>query len=114
MITGFAAGKPAVTKDGTTAYYIRYNTPHTIYKLEQRNLWLPRVVAEDLPNCPGNIQCAAFGPDEEWLYFRDSSGNFGRVNLQDTEVVEILNNNCGSTINNTDNHLVWHPQMNCF
>lgn len=114
LITGFAAGKPAVTKDGTTAYYIRYNTPHTIYKLEQRNLWLPRVVAEDLPNCPGNIQCAAFGPDEEWLYFRDSSGNFGRVNLQDTEVVEILNNNCGSTINNTDNHLVWHPQMNCF
>lgn len=114
LVTGFCTGKPAVTQDRKTAYYIRYNTPHTIYKLSQENLWLPRVVADDIPNCGGNIQCAAFGPNEEWLYFRDSNGKFGRINLENTEIVEILNENCGSTINGTDNHLVWHPQMNCF
>lgn len=114
LATGISVGKPAVTKDRKTAYYIRYASPHTVYQLSQENLWLPRVIAEDIPNFYGNIQCAAFGPDEEWLYFRDNTGKFGRINIENTSIVEILNENCGSTINATDNHIVWHPQMNCF
>lgn len=114
LVTGIQAGKPAITKDGKTAYFIRYGTPHTVYKLEQDNLWLPRTLAEDIPGFDGAIQCACFGPDEEWLYFRDNAGKFGRINLEDPGIVELLNPNCGSTINATDNHLVWHPQMNCF
>lgn len=114
LVAGVQAGKPAITKDRKTAYFIRYGTPHTIYSIGQDNLWIPRVLVQDIPGFSGVIQCACFGPDEDWLYFRDNTGKFGRIKLDNPETVEVLNENCGSTINGTDNHLVWHPQMNCF
>lgn len=114
LMEGSQYGKPAVTKDRKTAYFIGYGSPHTIYKFEQDNLWQPRRVVSSIPGFDGIIQCAAFGPNEEWLYFRDNTGKFGRLNLEDPGIVEVLNEHCGDTPNATDSHLIWHPQMECF
>lgn len=114
LYSGSPVGKPAITKDGKTAYYITHKSPHLVYKLEQDNLWIPRLLVKDIVGFNGLIQCAAFGPNEDWLYFRDTEGKFGRLNISNPEQVELLNANCGSTIYGTDNHLIWHPQMNCF
>lgn len=113
LITGFSTGKPAVTKDGKTAFAIGYGHPHIIYRFDQRNLWAPRKLGE-LQSFFGNIQSCCLTPDEEWLYFRDNQAKFGRINIADPNRVELLNDQCGETPNGTDNHLLYHPQDDCF
>ncbi|MGQ1947537.1 IPT/TIG domain-containing protein [Geofilum sp. OHC36d9] len=114
LVNGFSTGSPAVTKDKKTAFCIGYDAPHIVYRFDQSRLWIPKRVTSEIPGFFGRIQSACLGPNEEWLYFRDSEAKFGRMNISDPGLVEILNTDCGSTVNGTDNHLLYHPLYNCF
>lgn len=94
--TGIKFGAPCATKDRKTAYTIQYDTPHAIYSLSQDNAWQMKKLLRKLDDkVKGKVGDCALSDDERFLYFCDTYGMFGRVDLETYEV-EILNEKIGN------------------
>lgn len=117
--TGFGAGQPAMTKDRTKIYAIQYTSPHKIVMYEKDNLWTPEILSSGIYRSDGTvvagtIAAAALDDTEQWLYFRDRNGVFGRVEIAHPANVEILNESAGGVGSSDYNYLVYSPVDDCF
>lgn len=117
--TGFGAGQPATSEDRNTIYAIEAGSPHKVMKYRRENLWQPEIIASGLyrPNgtvVAGGIYAAALDKNEEWLYFRDRNGVFGKMEISNPLNVQILNETCGPAGNTDYNYLVYSPVDDCF
>lgn len=117
--TGFGAGQPAMTKDRTKIYAIQYTAPHKIMMYERDNLWSPEILSSGIYRSDGTvvagtITAAALDDTEQWLYFRDRNGVFGRVEIAHPGNVQILNPVAGGIGSSDYNYLVYSPVDDCF
>jgi hypothetical protein len=77
-------------------------------------LWQPQTLASSIPQASSVIYSCALDDSEEWLYFRDKAGTFGRLELANPSNVEVLNPNVG-TVGSTDySYLAYSPVDDCF
>jgi hypothetical protein len=117
--TGFGAGQPAMNSQRTIVYAIELTAPHKIIRYKKENLWAPEYLSAGIyrPNgtvVAGTIVSAALDNTEEWLYFRDKNGVFGRVEIANPVNVQILNETCGPAGSTDYNYLVYSPVDDCF
>lgn len=89
--TGFYTCQPVVSTDYKTVYAIGKNSPHKVYAYKEANLWEPELLISSISNFSGSIYSVALDKDERWLYFFDSSGKFGRLEIANPNNVEVLN-----------------------
>lgn len=121
--TGFGAGQPAMTKKRDILYAIEYTSPHKVVRYKKESLWQPEILTSQIarPNggavVAGTIVSAALDDTEEWLYFRDRNGVFGRLEIANPSNVEILNETAslpGSNATTDYNYLIYSPVDDCF
>ena len=86
----FQAGKPAVSKDKARVYAAGQNSPHVIYMYTKESGWSPSRIGQLGTDVTGIVRALAFDETEEWLYFCDATGKFGRYNIK-TQERQILN-----------------------
>jgi sugar lactone lactonase YvrE len=108
---GFRGGKPAVSKDKTRVYAVMQLAPHTIYMYTKASGWAPTRIGQ-LGNTYGNVRGLALDKDEEYLYFCDAVGVFGRYHIA-TQQVETLNASTGAAEAN-GNYLIYNPRDDYF
>lgn len=118
LMSGYGMCHPAVTKDRTKAYSIEYTKPHTVFVFDQSNAWagkrlLASLIDKDGNAITGDIYSCALDDEEKFLYFRDHSGKFGRIEIAHPANVEILNANCGTADKNIS-YLAWSTMDQCF
>lgn len=113
LLTNFFTAMPAVTKDRTKVFFVGKQRPHKIYLLDQENLWEPELFVSSIPGFNGDIWSAAFDDSEEWLYFFDSTGKFGRLEMNNPSNVEVLAENIPRG-NGTHNCLAYSSYHDCF
>lgn len=114
LLTGLEVGQPAVTSDRSKAYLIGFKPPHPLMSLDKNNLWLPRKISDGIPFSTGLLQSSALDANGEWLYFLDSHGYFGKIELANpSNVVNIRKFEAGEVDLVESQHLAYHPQMNC-
>ncbi len=89
--TGFYGGNPARTADRSKIYSIQYTNPHKVYEYDEANLWEPQLLVSSISEFTGTIWSSALDSEEKWLYFFDSSGKFGRLEIANPSNVEVLN-----------------------
>lgn len=94
--TGFDGTHPALNAAKTKMYSIGKNAPHKVYVYEKSNLWQPQILSAQIPAAAGFIFAAALDDTEQWLYFRDKNGVFGRLEIAKPTNVEVLNPTCGN------------------
>lgn len=117
--TGFAAGQPAMNRARTTLYAISYTSPHKVVRYKKENLWAPEILAAGIYRpggavVAGTIMSAALDSTENWLYFRDRNGVFGRLEIDNPINVQILNETCGAVGSTDYNYLAYSRVDNCF
>ncbi|RXK87104.1 IPT/TIG domain-containing protein [Filimonas effusa] len=117
--TGFAAGQPAINAARTKVYAIQYGVPHKVICYKKENLWAPEVLTAGIarPNgvtVAGVIVSAALDNTEQWLYFRDKAGVFGRLEIDNPGNVQILNETCGPVGSADYNYLAYSRVDDCF
>ncbi|MFT4202642.1 MAG: IPT/TIG domain-containing protein [Chitinophagaceae bacterium] len=117
--TGFGAAQPAITKDRNTLYAIEAYSPHRVVRYTREGLWQPEIMSSGLYRSNGNVVAgaifaAALDDSEEWLYFRDRYGVFGRMEIANPTNVEILNESCGPSASSDYNYLIYSPVDDCF
>lgn len=96
LLTGIKLGAPCATKDRNTAYAIQYDAPHAVYTLSRENAWQPKKIVRKLDDkIKGKVGDCALSDDERSLYFCDTNGVFGKIDLTTYEV-EILNDKIGN------------------
>lgn len=117
--TGFAAGQPALNKARTVAYAIQSTSPHKVIRYRKENLWAPEILTAGIYRKTGTVVAgvivsAALDATEKWLYFRDKSGVFGRLEIDNPLNVEILNETCGAVGTADYNYLAYSAVEDCF
>ena len=108
LLTNTWCAKPAVTKDRKTFYMCTKASPHAVYEFKQENGWVPKRLTKNIAGFSGEIYSMALDDTEEWLYVRDGKRVFGRMNIADPSIVEILNEECGEGSSETS-YLIWNP-----
>jgi DNA-binding beta-propeller fold protein YncE len=88
--TNFYTGMPAVSADRRQVYFVGKSSPHKIYLLDYSSLWEPELFVSSIADFNGDIWSAAFDETGEWLYFFDSTGKFGRLEMSHPSNVEVL------------------------
>lgn len=112
--TGFDGTQPALNAAGTKLYSIGKALPHKVYFYERSSLWQPQILAAQIPGSTGFITSVALDNTEEWLYFRDKDGKFGRLEIANPTNVQILNAACGNVGNSDYSYLVYNKVDDCF
>lgn len=117
--TGFAAGQPAVNKARTRVYAIQYTVPHKVICYKKENLWAPEILTAGISRTngvavAGVIVSAALDETEQWIYFRDKAGVFGRLEIENPGNVQILNETCGPSGSADYNYLAYSGVDDCF
>ncbi len=112
--TGFDGTQPALNAAGTKLYSIGRATPHKVYFYEKSSLWQPQILAAQIPSSTGLIFAAALDNTEEWLYFRDKNGIFGRLEIANPTNIQILNSACGNVGNTDYCYMVYSKTDDCF
>jgi DNA-binding beta-propeller fold protein YncE len=113
LMTGFSASTPAVTADRRRVYFIGKASPHRVYYFEESGLWEPQLLVSAIPGFSGNIWSVALDKDQEWLYFFDAAGQFGRLEIASPANVEVLATNLPRG-NGTHNNLAYSAYDDCF
>ena len=112
--TGFDGTHPAINAARTKVYSIGKNAPHKVYFYEKNSLWQPQILAAQIPGSTGFIFAAALDDTEEWLYFRDKNGIFGRLEIASPTNVQILNPTCGNVGNTDYCYMIYSKVDDCF
>ncbi|MEI6946465.1 IPT/TIG domain-containing protein [Paraflavisolibacter sp. H34] len=117
--TGFGAGQPAMNQQRNRLYAIEYTAPHKVIQYKKENLWAPEVLSSGIYRTngtavAGTIVAAALDDTEQWLYFRDRNGVFGRLELANPSNVQVLNETCGPVGAADYNYMVYSPVDDCF
>ncbi len=113
--TGFYGGQPAISQDRQTLYSIGYSAgEHKVYKYTYENLWEPEIVVSGISESTTSIFSCALDDTEEWLYFRDVAGQFGRLEIANPSNVEILNTDVGTVSSGNYVYLTYSPVDDCF
>lgn len=112
--TSFDGTQPAITKDRSKVYSIGRNFPHRVYVYDRSTLWAPKIVAAQIPVAPGVIMSACLDNSEEWLYFRDRSGVFGRMEIANPTNVEIIKSNTPVPNSGDYNYMAYSSIDDCF
>lgn len=110
-----AVCKPAISKDGTKAYFIGWKAnQHAVYCLEKATLWAPQKILGGIPECnKGEIYAAALDNTDKWLYYRGHDGTFGRLNVEKPSERELLMTNCGNAAGGLS-YITFNPHEDCF
>ncbi len=112
--TGFTGGTPARTRDRKTAYIIQRDAPHKIYRYSEKNLWEPELFAPGIAGFNGQIgSCALDGRTDEWLYFFDTNGKFGRLEIAHPNTVEVLNERVEEVRGNWESQIAYSAYDDC-
>lgn len=115
-------GHSAVTKDRKRLFAIQIQQPHAVYSFDQVNNWSAKRLATSLQYkdqngkmqvLDGEIYACALDDEGKWLYFRDHQARLGRMEIDNPENVEILNDKCGD-IDKNISYLAWSPVDKCF
>ncbi|WP_316801095.1 IPT/TIG domain-containing protein [Pedobacter frigidisoli] len=112
--TGFDGTQPALNSAGTKLYSIGRNVPHKVYFYEKSSLWQPQILAAQIPGSTGIIYSACLDDTEQWLYFRDKDGKFGRLEISNPTNVQILNAACGNVGSTEYSYMVYNKIESCF
>jgi hypothetical protein len=117
--TGFAAGQPAINASRTAVYAIQNTSPHKVICYKKENLWAPGILAAGIYRSNGQvvagvIVAAALDNTEQWLYFRDKAGVFGRLEIANPANVQILSETCGPAGSADYNYLAYSAVDDCF
>lgn len=112
--TGFDGTQPAMTKDRTKVYAIGKNYPHKVFVYEKKNLWAPRILATQVPPATDLVFSACLDQTEQWLYFRDKKGVFGRIEIANPTNVEVIKANSAIVGTGDYNYMVYSPLEDCF
>ncbi len=113
LYVGANFGHPAVSKDGTRFYLIQVNKPHQVFCFDRKNAWAPKRLTSSIEGFDGDIYSCAMDDDEKYLYFREHNGKLGRLEIDNPENVDTLNENCGQVSKNVS-YLAWNPVEKCF
>jgi len=116
LFTGANFGKPAITKNRKRFYVVSLKSPHAVYYFDEANSWSAKRLATTLQyqkdgkteTVSGEIYACALDDEEKYLYFRDHTGKFGRMEIANPENVQIINENCGQ-VDGTISYLAWNP-----
>ena len=113
--TGFFGAQPAISEDRRKVYCIGKNAgDHKVVLFDYDNLWEPVTLVSNIAGSLSVIYSCALDDTEKYLYFRDKSGKFGRLELARPSNVVILNEHVG-TVGSTDySYLVYSPVDDCF
>jgi len=117
--TGFGAGQPAINAARTAIYAIQNTSPHKVICYKKENLWAPGILAAGIYRSNGSvvagtIVAAALDNTEQWLYFRDKAGVFGRLEIANPANVQILGETCGPAGTADYNYLAYSAVDDCF
>jgi len=112
--TGFDGTQPALNRARNKMYAIGRSVPHKVYAYDKNSLWQPQIIAAQIPGSTGVIFAAALDNTEEWLYFRDKNGVFGRLEIAKPTNVQILNTACGNVGNTDYCYMVYSRVDDCF
>lgn len=117
--TGFGAGQPAINAARTAVYAIQNGSPHKVICYKKENLWAPGILAAGIYRSngtvvAGTIVAAALDNTEQWLYFRDKAGVFGRLEIANPANVQILSETCGPAGSADFNYLAYSAVDDCF
>lgn len=112
--TSFDGTQPAVTKDRSKVYSIGRSFPHRVYVYERNTLWAPKIVAGQIATAPGVIMSACLDNNEQWLYFRERGGAFGRLELANPTNVEIIKATTPGANSGDYNYMAYSPIEDCF
>lgn len=112
--TGFDGTQPALNAAKTKMYSIGRAVPHKVFAYDKNSLWQPQIIAAQIPGSTGIIFATALDNTEEWLYFRDKNGVFGRLEIAKPTNVQILNPTCGNVGNTDYSFLTYSKQDDCF
>lgn len=86
----------ATTKNRETAYAIQYDGTHAVYAFTRAKGWQMSKILNRLDAAvTGRVGDCVLSDDDRFLYFCDTSGKFGRVDLESLQV-EILNADLGN------------------
>jgi hypothetical protein len=111
----FDGTQPAITKDRSKVYSIGRNFPHRVYVYERDALWTPKIFASQIATAPGVIMSACLDKDEQWLYFRERGGAFGRMEIANPNNVQIIKTTTpGATTSDVFNYMAYSPIEDCF
>lgn len=108
---GFQAGKPTITKDRNTVYATGWDSPHTIYRYTRESGWAPSRMGA--LGTLARIRALALDQSEQWLYFCDRDGKFGRFEIA-TQEIEILNPALDIIKSGDGGYLIFDPFHDCF
>lgn len=96
ICSGIKFGGLGATKNRETAYGIQYDGTHAVYAFNRAKGWQMSKILNTLgTEVTGRVADCVLSDDDQFLYFCDTSGKFGRVNLESLEV-EILNAELGN------------------
>jgi hypothetical protein len=109
--SGFRGAKPAINKNKTIVYAAGWESPHTIYKYTKVSGWAPARIGQ-LGSAYSKVRAVALDEKEEWLYFCDASGKFGRYEIA-TQKVETLNAATGA-VTSDGNYVIHNPADNYY
>jgi hypothetical protein len=111
---GFRGAKPAVTKDRQKVYAAGWESPHTIYVYTKASGWAPSRIGQldGGGTVFSKVRALALDANEEWMYFCDANGRFGRYEIA-TQKVELLNGATGA-VTSDGNYLIYNPRDNYF
>ncbi|MCD0489511.1 IPT/TIG domain-containing protein [Pedobacter sp. MC2016-14] len=112
--TSFDGTHPAINAARTRIYSIGKNVPHKVYFYDKSSLWQPQILAAQIPGSTNFIWAAALDETEEWLYFRDKDGKFGRLQIANPTNVQILNPTCGPVGNTDYTYMIYSKIDQCF
>ncbi|MFD2162760.1 IPT/TIG domain-containing protein [Paradesertivirga mongoliensis] len=112
--TSFDGTQPAITKDRSKVYSIGRSFPHRVYVYEKNTLWAPKIVAAQIASAPGIIMSACLDNEEQWLYFRERGGAFGRMEIANPTNVEIIKAVTPGANSGDYNYMSYSPIEDCF
>ncbi|EHQ27927.1 IPT/TIG domain-containing protein [Mucilaginibacter paludis] len=112
--TGFDGTQPALNAARTKMYSIGRAAPHKVYAYSKSNLWQPQILSAQIPAAAGLIFSAALDDTEQWLYFRDKNGVFGRLEIANPTNIQVLNPTCGTAGGTDYSYLCYSKTDDCF
>jgi hypothetical protein len=112
--TGFDGTQPALNAARTKMYSIGRAAPHKVYAYQKSNLWQPQILSAQIPAAAGLIFAAALDDTEQWLYFRDKNGVFGRLEIANPTNIQVLNPTCGTAGSTDYSYMCYSKVDDCF
>lgn len=92
LVENMQVGKPGVNKEGNKAYVVGFaSNAHAVWELTKEHLWVPKKIrTAPITESQREVWACDLDDSEEWLYFVDEGGKFIRMNLENTDLVEVL------------------------